>query len=171
MSDKSDKPESSPIISAKDLRELALDLIDSGSTMTLATCGQDTAWAAPVYYVFQDGKFFFFSKPDTRHIQEALAIGSAAAAIHACADSWQDIRGLQMSGVIKKCRVGLKAMSALKDYLKKFPFSKDFFKDDQQMDLNGFADRFKVNFYYFTPTLVYYQDNQIRFAFREEIVL
>lgn len=171
MSDKAEKSGSSPIISANELRELALDLINSGSTMTLATCEQDTPWAAPVYYVYQGGLFFFFSKPDTRHIKEALVTGKASAAIHAYATSWEGIRGLQMSGIIKKSSVGLKSMNALKAYLKKYAFSKDFFKDGQKMDLEGFADRFKVNFYYFKPTLVYYIDNQIRFAFREEIVL
>lgn len=171
MSNQSGKHNLSTHISTAELRVLALELINSGTTITLATCEQNTSWAAPVYYVFQDGGFFFFSKPDARHIKEALATGNAAAAIHAYAESWQDIRGLQMSGVIKKCSLGLRAMGALKAYLAKYPFSKDFFKDGQQMDFDGFADRFKVNFYCFTPTLVYYQDNRIRFAFRQEVIL
>lgn len=154
-----------------ELRRLALELIGSVSTMTLATHGPNTAWAAPVYYVYQNGGFFFFSKPDSRHIQEALAAGFAAAAIHAHADSWQFIRGLQMSGVIHKRQIGLTAINAVQAYLKKFPFTREFFKDDQQMDLNGFIARFKVGLYQFTPTLVYYQDNQIKFGFREEICL
>ena len=45
----------------KELRRLALDLINSTSTMTLATSGRESAWAAPVYYVYQERKFFFFS--------------------------------------------------------------------------------------------------------------
>ena len=73
------KPKDPKIISEENLRELALDLVNSVSTMTVATCGRDTAWAAPVYYVYQNGVFFFFSKPDSRHIQEALAAGSASA--------------------------------------------------------------------------------------------
>ena len=154
-----------------ELRRLALNLIDSVSTMTLATCSGNTAWAAPVYYVYQDGGFFFFSKPDSRHIEEALAAGFAAAAIHAPAESWQHIRGLQMSGVIRKSRIGLNAINAVQAYLKKFPFTKEFFKDDQQMDLNDFIARFKVSLYHFKPDRVYYQDNQIRFGFREEIYL
>jgi uncharacterized protein len=162
----------SPKVPDRDeLRWLALDLINSASTMTLATSGRNTAWAAPVYYVYQGGGFFFFSKPDSRHIEEALAAGFAGAAIHAHAESWQHIRGLQMSGVIRKSRIGLNAISAMQAYLKKFPFTKEFFKDDQQMDLNGFISRFKVSLYHFKPELVYYQDNQIRFGFREEISL
>lgn len=162
----------SPEIPDRDrLRWLAQDLIATVSTMTLATSSRDAAWAAPVYYVYQAGRFFFFSKPDSRHIEEALATGFAAAAIHAYAESWQHIRGLQMSGVICKSGIGLNAISAVQAYLKKFPFTKEFFKDDQQMDLTGFITRFKVSLYHFTPERVYYQDNQIRFGFREEICL
>jgi len=165
------KPEDPKVISKENLRELALGLINSVSTMTVATCGRDTAWAAPVYYVYQNGMFFFFSNPDSRHIQEALDAGSASVAIHAYADSWQHIRGLQMSGIIKKGKIGLPIVNAVRAYLKKFPFTKDFFKDDQQMDLNDFFARFKVHLYSFEPDLVYYQDNQIRFGFREEMCL
>jgi len=154
-----------------ELGRLALDLINRVSTMTLATSGPNTTWAAPVYYVYQDGKFFVFSKPDSRHIGEALAAGFAAAAIHAPAESWQHIRGLQMSGVIRKSGIDLKAISAVQAYLKKFPFTRDFFKDNQPADLNGFIARFKVSLYHFTPDRVYYQDNQIRFGFRAEICL
>lgn len=154
-----------------ELNRLARDLIDRVSTMTLATSGLNSAWAAPVYFVYQEGKFFFFSKPDSRHIEEAMASGFAAAAIHATAESWQHIRGLQMAGVIRKSGIGLNAISAVQAYLKKFPFTKEFFKDEQQMDLKAFITRFKVSLYHFTPERVYYQDNQIRFGFREEICL
>jgi len=165
------KPENSKIISEENLRELALDLVNSVSTMTVATCGRNTAWAAPVYYVYQNGMFFFFSKPDSRHIQEALAAGSASVAIHAYADSWQHIRGLQMSGIVKRGKIGLVTANAVRAYLKKFPFTKEFFRDDERMDLNDFFARFKVHLYVFVPDLVYYQDNQIRFGFRKEICL
>ncbi|MFH0731258.1 MAG: pyridoxamine 5'-phosphate oxidase family protein [Pseudomonadota bacterium] len=154
-----------------ELRGLAQDLINSVSTMTLATSGPDSVWAAPVYYVYQEGRFFFFSKPESRHIGESLAAGFAAAAIHANAESWQHIRGLQMSGAICKSGIGLDAICAVQAYLRKFPFTKEFFKEDQQMDLKGFITRFKVSLYHFTPERVLYQDNQIRFGFREEISL
>ncbi len=163
---KDDKP-----VSKDELKHMALDLIDRISTMTLATATMDGAWSAPVYYVYRNGLFFFFSKPDSRHIQEALATGSAAASIHANADSWQQIRGVQMSGIVKKAGLGLNSIKAVRAYLKKFPFTKEFFKDEESMKIEDFYSRFKVHFYYFEPGLVYYQDNQIRFGFREEVEL
>ncbi|MBE9544544.1 MAG: hypothetical protein IMF02_08640, partial [Proteobacteria bacterium] len=51
------------------------------------------------------------------------------------------------------------------------PFTKEFFKENISLDLDTFAQRFGVKLYRFIPTLVYYLDNQIRFAFREEVTL
>ena len=56
-------------------------------------------------------------------------------------------------------------------YLKKFPFTKEFFISDQELDLNAFAKRFKVKIYKFKPDLVYYLDNGLRFGFKEKIIL
>ena len=44
----------------KQLKALATDLINEQSTMTLATCSENVAWAAPVYYVFLKSAFYFF---------------------------------------------------------------------------------------------------------------
>ena len=65
----------------REITRLALALACEQNTMTLATACDNSAWAAPVYYVFDKTAFFFFSDPDSRHIREALAGGQAAAAI------------------------------------------------------------------------------------------
>ena len=166
-----DKTKTTDMVSQDDLKKMALDLIDRISTLTLATAGGGGVWSAPVYYVYQNSLFFFFSKPDSRHITEALATGSAAASIHAYADSWQRIQGIQMSGAVKKAGLDLNSIKAVRAYLKKFPFTKEFFKDDDGMNIEDFYNRFKVHLYYFEPGLVYYQDNQIRFGFREAVEL
>ena len=44
----------------KELKALAMGLIDEQSTVTLATCRENVAWAAPVYYVFLKSAFYFF---------------------------------------------------------------------------------------------------------------
>ena len=151
------------------LRKLAENLIEEESTMTLATAQGNAAWAAPVYYVFCRSAFYFFSDPGSRHIEESLAGGQASAAIHASAVSWEEIRGIQMSGSIDMVSGKLEGVEAIGKYLKKFGFTKDFFSKDQAMDLDAFAKRFHVRLYKFKPTLIYYLDNSIRFGFREEI--
>ena len=92
------------------VKKLAVDLIDGQSTMTLATAQAQLAWAAPVYYVFSNSCFYFFSDPTSRHMVECLASGQAASAIYASGSSWQEIRGIQMSGSVKAISVGFEAI-------------------------------------------------------------
>jgi uncharacterized protein len=154
-----------------ELAKKALELIDLENTLTLATCAQDGAWSAPVYFVFRRGAFYFFSSPDSRHIREALMSGGASASIHVRADGWREIRGVQMSGRVETVKPGWEAVRVIRDYVKKFPYIGDFFPDGDSPDLDGFIKRFKVRFYRFEPTLVYYLDNRIRFGFREKVDL
>jgi hypothetical protein len=109
------------------------------------------------------------SSPESRHIKEALENGRASAAIYASGSTWQEICGLQMTGSIHSVAGGLEAFQMLRAYLKKFSFTKDFFKKNSSMDLESFWERFGVKLYRFKPSLVYYLDNRIRFAFREEV--
>ena len=154
-----------------DLKGLAKTLINEQSTMTLATAQADVPWAAPVYYVFFRSSFYFFSDPSSRHIQEAMAAGQVSAAIHATAFTWKEIRGVQMCGTLQPVGVGLEAMQAIRAYLKKFPFTREFFDTGEPFDLETFGKRFRVKLYRLTPALVYYLDNQIRFGFRERIAI
>jgi len=159
------------IPSDEELRILAEELINQQSTMTLATAKDNLAWAAPVYYVLYKSAFYFFSDPESRHILESVESGQASAATYAFAFTWKEIRGIQMSGKIQHVPIGLETVQVIRAYLKKFPFTKEFFKPGQKMDMASFEKRFRVKLYRFTPTIVYYLDNQIRFGFREEVKL
>lgn len=159
-----------PVFDDRAFRTRAEALIKEQSTMTLATSGGDGAWAAPVYYSYRKSSLYFFSDPSSRHIQESIKSGQAAGAIYADSASWEGIRGVQMSGKIELVPVGLEAMDAIRGYLKKFSFTKEFFKGGQ-IDLDAFTKRFRVKLYRYTPVLLYYMDNSIRFGFREEVRL
>ena len=52
---------------------------------------------------------------------------------------------------------------------KKFSFTKELFNKNTPMDPESFWERFGVKLYQFKPSLVYYLDNRIQFAFREEV--
>ena len=155
--------------SKKALKESAKDLIEAQNTMTVATAQAQVAWAAPVYYVFSNSCFYFFSEPGSRHVMESLASGQASSAIYASGASWQEIRGIQMSGTIESVSVGFEAMEAVRAYLKKFSFTREFFSSREDLDINAFAKRFRVKLYRFKPDLIYYMDNSIRFGFRERV--
>jgi uncharacterized protein YhbP (UPF0306 family) len=152
-----------------ELTALAGRLAAEQTTMTLATARGDAAWAAPVYYVFSKSAFYFLSAPESRHIKEALENNRASSAVHASGATWQEIRGLQMSGSIHPVEGRLEAFQVLRVYLKRFPFTKDFFKKNTSIDPESFWEHFGVRLYRFKPSLIYYLDNRIRFAFREEV--
>ena len=160
-----------PIPNQEDLRKLAEELIKGQNTMTLSTAVKEVAWAAPVYYADLSFKFYFFSDPASRHIQEALASRQVAAAIFHQSSTWKEIRGIQMSGAIHPLSPGIESVRALRAYLKKFPFTLEFFGSGEKMDLDGFAKRFRVRLYCYQPQLLYYMDNRIRFSFRERLEL
>ena len=155
----------------KQLKALATGLINEQSTMTLATCKENVAWAAPVYYVFSKSAFYFFSDPESRHILEASESGQASCAIHGFASGWQEIRGIQMTGGIETLSMGFESAEAIRIYLKKFQFTKELFSSGVALNLDAFTSRFRVKLYKFNPTLVYYLDNSLRFGFRERVIL
>jgi hypothetical protein len=74
-----------------------------------------------------------------------------------------------MSGVIQPVPAGPAALRAVLSFLRKFPFTMEFFKPGEQVDLNSLSTRFRVRLYRFGPDLVYYLDNSIRFGFRERV--
>jgi len=156
---------------AYDLQTLTRELVDAQSTMALATARNDAAWTAPVYYVFYNGGFYFFSAPDSRHILESADSGQAAATIYPFVSSWQEIRGVQMSGHIQKVSPGLRAVQALRAYIAKYPFTREFFDPSLNLDLESFTKRFRVRLYCFQPEIVYYLDNNIQFGFRKAVQL
>ncbi len=155
----------------EELRKLAEELLKGQNTMTLSTAVKDVAWAAPVYYAHIDFRFYFFSDPSSRHIQEALAGRQVAAAIFHQSSTWKEIRGIQMSGPVQPLSPGLESVRAIRAYLKKFPFTLEFFGSGEKLDLDGFSKRFRVRLYRFRPEVCLYMDNRIRFSFRERLDL
>lgn len=155
----------------RDLKRLAEKLISEQSTLTIATAHGNISWAAAVYYVNRGFNLYFFSDPSSRHIQESLSSGQASGAISVPASTWQDIRGIQTSGIINLVPPGLESIQSLRAYLKKYPFTRDFFDSDQALSLSAIMKRFKVRLYRFQPSIMYYLDNHIRFGFKERVEL
>ena len=158
-----------PAVEKHPLQEIARAFILEHHVMTLATSGDGLAWAAPLYYLYRDLSFYFFSQPTARHIREALETEQAAAAIHAASSGWQDIRGLQMSGSVAAVLSGEEAVRVFNVYCQRFPFVREFFTVEEALDVKSFLKRFQVRIYRFSPRLVYYLDNGIRFGFRERV--
>ena len=154
-----------------ELTKLAEKLVREQSAMTLATARGGISWAAPVYYVFHDACFYFFSSPESRHIRESMESACASAAIHPEVRTWREIRGIQMDGHIERVSKNLEAVSVIGKYLKKYRFTKQFFDQKQPFTMETFSERFRVGLYKFKPGTIYYLDNSIDFGFREIVIL
>lgn len=157
-------------------RAAALALIAESAVMTLAVTATDGPWAAPVYYAYRpdDAGFYFFSSPQSRHIEAAMEVGACAAAIFRPANTsegnpWESICGLQMRGELTTAGVahGPKALAL---YLKKFPFSRSLLPSGKS-SLEIFQHHLGVRLYRFSATRIEWTDNRVRFGYRSEIPL
>lgn len=93
------------------------------STMTLATCGLNgEPHAAPVYFVSDELKLYFFSDANSRHSRDLQQNPLAAVAIYPEVWGWRSIRGLQMHGRAEPIPLGEEWQLAWENYQRKFPF-------------------------------------------------
>lgn len=99
------------------------------TTMTLSTANSSgKAHAAPVYFAALQNstlslELYFFSAPESRHIQDLVTNPHAAAAIYPETTGWEDIRGLQLEGSVHRLPEGTEWDAAWQVYLAKFPFT------------------------------------------------
>ncbi len=140
--------------------------LDSCHIMTLGTSDSKSVWTAPVYYIYLDSRFYFFSKATSRHILNAKVSGMAAASIHNNPQGWADIEGVQMEGLITAAGGGEQSVRAFKAYLKRFSFVREIMHRSFSGSLASFTEQFKVRWYTFIPEKMVYLDNSVKFGFR-----
>lgn len=139
-------------------------LIDTSKVMSIAVGSDGTAWSAPVYYLFDDKGFYFFSNPKSRHIKLSKN-GLAAVSIFRDDADIKNLAGIQMSGTILKAPLNVESVRVAKRYCTLFKIS------GNAMDILGFfASKFHASLYCFEPEMVYYMDNSKGFGSREEVV-
>jgi uncharacterized protein len=142
-----------------------LDLISHARVMVLATAKENSPWSAPVYYLFTDKKFYFFSSPDSRHIQDGKN-QACSASIFRTHDMVENLEGLQMGGRILEPGSKRQAAAAALAYARQFGISVS------GTDIPGFFETaFHARLYMFEPDLVYHMDNCKGFGFRERMVV
>ncbi len=145
---------------AGELPELAIpsELL-AVSTLTLATVGPDgRPEAAPVYFA-ADRRIhcYFFSSPDSRHSRNLILEPRAAAALYPECFGWEEIRGVQMRGLVRALTPGAGWDHAWRLYLDKFPFVEEMADEVQRNKL-----------YVFEPDWVRLVDNRRGFGFKQE---
>jgi len=159
--------------SSYDLTKKALELIHSQHILTLATTDGTSPWATPVYYVLSNKAFYFFSNPESHHIANSREGLPVAGEVHESSSGWSDIRGVQMEGIIEEGGFDMASTSAYALYISRFTFIREMGKMPMSpmMSLAALEASFKVAWYKFTPSKIYYLDNSIRFGYREAVEL
>ena len=144
------------------LVEDVLSYLRSHHVLTIATTGPAGAWAAAVFYVAERFELTFLSNPESRHSQNLLAQGRAAAAIHDNVEDWRDIKGVQLEGPVHTLE-GTAREHAVTRYLQRFSFL-----EAAPTALQNAMDR--VAWYRIVPDRLYYIDNSRGFGHRDRII-
>ena len=74
-----------------------------------------------------------------------------------------------MRGLVERVNSAALSIRPIAAYLKRFPFTREFFPGTQSPSLSDFKARFKARFYRFSPTSVYYSDNRFGFGTRQRL--
>ncbi len=140
-------------------------MLHTCKVMTLAVAWQEGAWSSPVYFLYLNKAFYFFSGPDSRHIRGAIENkGRAGASIFADAHSFIEIRGLQMEGIIEPLGKSKEALGAAVAYLKRFSIS-----HEKGNALSFIERQYRARLYKFLPHRLVYMDNRVAMGFKKEL--
>jgi uncharacterized protein YhbP (UPF0306 family) len=134
-------------------------LIHETRVMTLAVSENDIPWSSPVYFVFHDNKFYFFSNENSRHIRYAKDAKIVSASIFQDSDRMENIFGFQMAGDLKKISKTDVYLKIVKKYVSKFSFLKQVFGPQIIENKSFFLEKFKSQLYCFCPDTIFLSDN------------
>ena len=143
----------------KEIKDKARRLIQDTRVMTLAVSDKDMPWSTPVYFVFHDNRFYFFSNENARHINWAKDRKIVAASIFQDADEMELIFGFQMSGKLEEISNKALSLTIVKKYVTKFSFLKQIFGPKIIENKGFFLEKFKSHLYCFYPNIIYLSDN------------
>lgn len=131
--------------------------------MTLATNGPGGVWAAAVFYAEEHFDLYFLSAESTRHVQNIVHNPRVAATIQEDYEDWQEIRGIQLEGLVHRLS-GAARETAIERYRAKFPFIFDGAGDEVTAALA------RVQWFHLQPDRFYFVDNTRGFGHRDRIL-
>jgi uncharacterized protein len=146
----------------EDMLHRARHLLESETTLALATVGEDAAPAvAALYYWSDEGlRLYWLSSPESRHSRNLVHVPRVAVSVHAAASRWEEIRGVQMEGLAEVLADGSEQSAVIPAYRAKFGLG---------AEMDGAIAASSV--YVFRPSWVRYLDNAMGFGFKFEAAL
>ncbi len=136
------------------------ELLESESTMTLATVGEDgNPYVAPLFFLLRDDlTLYWLSSADSRHSIHLRARPQAAVAVYASVNRWEKIRGAQMEGLVSEVSDPQRRREIIASYRRRFRLGV----------LLSVAIR-QSTLYAFHPTWIRYLDNSKGLGYRVEM--
>jgi uncharacterized protein YhbP (UPF0306 family) len=149
-----------------ELEQIVISFMDGLTTMTLAMSYRDEPWAAAVYYARQGFDLIFFSSPGSRHSEVLAKNPRAAATIHGEYSTWQEIKGLQMEGMVEPITSKWALARSTAIYIKRYSFVRQFLSDPRSVSTEVATKMTKVALYIFRPHSILYINNEKGFGNR-----
>ena len=152
-------------MSSDRLKADCLTLMGDACVMSLSTCDREGAWSAPVYYIYRQNAFYFFSNPKARHVNgDAKTL--CAASIFRDDARIENLCGIQMQGRILTAEPGTSSLKVAAAYCRRFAIQAG--KGDL---LSFFKESFHASLYRFVPELIFFMNNAEGFGKRERVDL
>lgn len=148
------------------------ELLAGHNTLTLATTGEDGAWAASVFYASDERcKLYFVSDLKTRHGRDMSREARVVAAINRDVASWDEVIGLQIEGRAEVLS-GIPRTAALASYLCKFIQIRRIFESPREASEKLIATRLQSTaFWCLTPDWIRLIDSTRGFGWKRDFRL
>jgi uncharacterized protein YhbP (UPF0306 family) len=145
-------------------------LLKECNVMSLATCEDNTPWAASVFFVADDAfNLYFISSQSSRHSQNGATNSRIAVTINKDHSDWFTISGLQIEGSVAVSPVQERER-VLALYLNKFPSLSSLRDNPSNEQEKLIVDRLMASdFYCLTPRNIRLIDNSMGFGFKAEL--
>lgn len=150
--------------------EKIYSLLTECNVMSLATCDDNTPWAASVFFVADDVfNLYFISGQSSRHSQNGATNSRVAVTINKDHSDWFTISGLQIEGSVS-VSPAQERERVLALYLNKFPNLSRLRDNPSNEQEKLIVDRLMASdFYCLTPRKIRLIDNSMGFGFKTEI--
>jgi uncharacterized protein YhbP (UPF0306 family) len=136
-------------------------LLREENTLALATVDEHgQASVAPLFYlVDEDLNLFWLSSPASMHSQNLKTAPQAAATVYRHTESWKDIRGVQMRGLVTVITDRKRRRLLIKSYSERFKLGTLFLPAISRCSL-----------YAFRPGFFRFIDNSKGFGYKFELI-
>ena len=136
--------------------------LNSHSVLCLATSQSDRPWVSPVFYATTDAGLLFLSASHTRHCKNIAVNRNVSASIQRDYSDWNDIKGIQLEGIVVMVPENQKAQM-IEHYSEKFPVTGDNAPPAIAKALD------KIQWFQLIVSKLFYIDNSQGLGHREDV--